>query len=130
MSDDETQKGGEHGGVHRMADLVIGLIRSRFELIATEFHEERYRLMELVLIAGICLALGLLALLLFTFTIIVLTWETAARDWVMIGFTLLYAGGFVFMGKMIQARLGEARAPFSATLEEFKKDRECFSRKS
>ena len=94
-------------------------------------HNLKYGLLvgNLVL-AWIPLVLALLALFSVTILIIALTWETAARNWVIAGVALLYAAGAVWSCRRLKQVVAQSPPPFAATLEEFKKDREWFRKEN
>ncbi len=129
----ETEEPTQSGPVEAARDALHSfwaLLEKRLELAATEFQEQRHRLMnQLVWIAAI-VVLALLALFTGTILIIALTWDTAARNWVIAGLALAYAGGAIGCGRSLKRITGQAPPPFSATIEEFKKDREWFQKKS
>lgn len=107
-----------------------GLLEKRLELAAIEFQEQRHRLInQLVWIAAI-VVLALLALFTLTILIIALTWDTAARIWVIAALVLAYAGGAARCAFILKRIVAQSPPPFAATIEEFRKDREWFRKES
>ncbi len=106
------------------------LLEKRLELAATELQEQRHRFInQLVWIAAI-VVLALMALFTATILIIALTWDTAARNWVIAGLALAYAGGATWSALALRRFVAQSPPPFEATIEEFRKDREWFQKKS
>src|SRR3954470_15257942 len=71
-----TRSPGLLASLRRLGSTAVELLRTRFELIATEFEEERARVTRLVVfcaVAAFFLSLGVITLTLF---VIVLAWDT------------------------------------------------------
>ena len=104
-----------------LAAALLGLGRTRLELVAVEFEEVRARTsrnIALVMVAALCFAFAILAASLL---VVVLFWDTY-RLIAAGGVTLLYLG----IGAWALARLREMNRnsppAFSATLQEFASD--------
>ena len=100
------------------------LVGSRLELFLVELQEERARTFDtfvLAIVAGIC---ALMALIIGTFTVVVIFWETH-RVLVLVLFTCVYAMAAMTALLLLRTRLRRWRA-FAATLDQIKKDRACF----
>lgn len=106
------------------------LLTSRLELASVELHEEKYRLARLLFLANAVAVFGLLALTAGTFAVLILTWDTAARAWVLPGFALLYGGLALWSYLRLRNRLKHDSPPFAGTIAEFQKDSAWFSKKS
>lgn len=128
--EEQTSRSGPIGAVRDVLESFWSLLEKRFELAATEFQEQRHRLMIQITWLGIIVVLGLMALFTGTFLIIALTWDTPARNWVITALTALYAGGTAWCFFTLKKLMDQSPPPFSATIEEFKKDREWFQKKS
>lgn len=121
------EKPGLIASLRQLGRTLLETLESRVELLALELDRERVRVTRL-LVLGVAalffLSLGALTLTLF---VIVLFWDS--HRLVAIGvLTALYLGagvGIVFFAKSEAAR---AKRPFSATIEQLKKDRERFAR--
>ena len=103
---------------------LIASFQTRAELFAVEWQEERYRLIELLLLAGGALLLGGLALLLLSITVI-LVFPTHVRVYPAAVLVLLYASGAAFLVMRIKRKLRDE--PFSETVGQLKKDWECLT---
>ncbi|HAV61204.1 MAG TPA: hypothetical protein DCY13_02425 [Verrucomicrobiales bacterium] len=123
-------RSGPVDAVRRTAASVLSLLEKRFELAATEFQEQRHRLIDQLVLGGLVLVLALMALITGTFLIVVLTWETAARGWVVAGLTVIYLIGALWGGAKLRRKLADSPPPFAATIEEFRKDRAWFQEKN
>jgi uncharacterized membrane protein YqjE len=114
-------------GLFRIVPRLLRTLReaaaNRLELFLVECQEERLRLMEALLLAATVLVCATLALVLLTFALVVIFWDTH-RVLVLMLLTGAYAVGAVAAGVTLRARLRRWQ-PFGATLEEIRKDREC-----
>jgi uncharacterized membrane protein YqjE len=112
----------------RVADSAFALLRTRAELAAVEFAEERERLKRsAMMLAGAVFMLSF-TLLGVAAWIVVYYWDThrlEAIAAVTLGFAAIGAG--LLWGNIVRHR--EAPAPFSATLAEFEKDREWLAKR-
>ena len=107
--------------LRRLATSLVGLLRTRLALLATELEEERGRIVRflvLALSAGFFLALGIVSL---TFFVILLAWET--RPVLVAG---LLTAGYLLLGAVLAVKarnlIFTKSKLFSASLEELKKD--------
>jgi len=116
--------------LHRTFGNLQALLASRLELVSVELREEKYRLAQLLVLAGSVAVFGLLALMAGTATLVVLVWDTAARVWVLAGFTLFYGGLALWNYLRLRSRLKDDAPPFSGTITEFRKDSAWFSNES
>ncbi len=115
------------GALARMADALLGLVRTRLELATLEYTEERGRIGRqlALLLAGLgCL---LFALLFAAIAVVAYFWDTYRIT------AILSVGGFfaVVGGALLWRRAeiaNTAPAPFGATLAELEKDRAALSR--
>lgn len=126
----EAQQSGPIGMVRDVLQSFWGLLEKRCELAAIEFQEQRHRLMNQLVRLGIITILALMALFTGTCLIIALVWDTAARNWVIAGLTLVYAGGAAWSLAALKRMVSQSPPPFAATIEEFKKDREWFQKRN
>jgi uncharacterized membrane protein YqjE len=114
--------------LRRMLKTLHDVVENRVELFLVELREERLRLMELLLLLVIGAVCALMALLMITFGIVVLFWETH-RVLVLTLIILTYAGAAAVAFGALRSRLRRWRA-FAATLDQIKKDEACFKEKS
>lgn len=119
--------GGLWSTLTRMFRTLRDMVEDRAELFIVEWREERLRLMEmlfLLLAGGIC---ALMALIMITFAIVAAFWNT--HPVLVLGLmTLFYAILAAMAFGMVRARLRRWQV-FAATLDQIKKDRECFKEK-
>lgn len=132
MSDSEDPKP-SHGPLEsakNVLESVLGLFEKRFELAAVELQEEKYRLIDQVVRLLIVAVLGLMALIVATIFLIDIAWDTGARHYVIVGLALVYGvsswRGFVALRRSVE----DSPPPFSATVDELRKDREWFQKKN
>jgi uncharacterized membrane protein YqjE len=102
---------------------ALGLLLSRLELAALELSEVRNHLLQLVLVFALAIAVGSLALIYATVTIVWLAW--AVIGWVILPIItvvfLLIAVGLVLYARAL-IRSGKLSMP--ATMTELKSDRD------
>jgi uncharacterized membrane protein YqjE len=135
MSDSEEtdDAGATHGPIDsakNVIESVLGLFEKRFELAATELQEEKYRLVDLLVRLAVVGVLGLMALIVMTILLIVLSWDTVARPYVIVGLALAYGISAWRCYVSLKRSVEDGPSPFSATVDELRKDREWFQRKS
>ncbi|MDQ8035538.1 hypothetical protein CEG14_20755 [Bordetella genomosp. 1] len=114
--------------VFGVAASLVGLLRTRLELLALEASGEKARLVKVLGMAFAALLFITLAVLVFTITIAVAFWPTEDR-YVALG---LLAGiyGVIGVGLLLLVRrtLVDGPVPFAATLEELGRDAELLDR--
>jgi uncharacterized membrane protein YqjE len=102
---------------------ALGLLLNRLELAALELSEVRNHLLKLVLVVALAVALGSLALIYATVTIVWLAW--AVIGWLILpiitGVFLLIVIGLVLYARGL-VRSGKLSLP--ATMAELKSDRD------
>ena len=115
------------GALARLADALVGLVRTRFELATIEYTEERARIGQLLalLVAGIaCL---LFALFFAAAAVVIYFWDTN-RFVAILGVVLFFA----VAGALLLWRRTEiaqtSPTPFAATVAELDKDRAALAR--
>lgn len=130
MSESEERASGSDtlpGALSRLTESLLGLLRTRIELVAVEYAEERGRVgMQLGLIfAGVgCL---LFAMFFTAFGVVAYFWDsyrTAAIVGVIVFFVV--AGAALLWRRAEVAKA--AGTPFAASVAEFDKDRAAFTR--
>jgi uncharacterized membrane protein YqjE len=124
MADNQPRSPGLLRSLRTIFARLLATFQTRAELLAVEWKEERYRLFELILLAGGALLLGGLALLLASITII-LVFPLHLRVYAALVLMLLYAFGSGFLLLKIKRKLHEE--PFSETVDQLKKDWECLT---
>jgi uncharacterized membrane protein YqjE len=126
---EETRDRGEtlRGALAKLADAMLGLLRTRLELVAVEYTEERDRIARQVVLLLVGLACLLFALFFASFAVIAYYWDTHR-----IAAILAVAAFFVVIGAGLLWRRAEVSAtspvPFSASVAEIDKDRAALAR--
>jgi uncharacterized membrane protein YqjE len=110
-----------------MLGTLRDVVENRVELFLVEWQEERLQMLDALLLALVGMVCALMALLMATFVVMVIFWDTH-RLLVLVLLFLAYAGVAAVAFGMLYSRLKRWRA-FAATLEQFKKDRACFKEK-
>jgi len=121
---------------HGLLDDLRGLFGSlfdlagrRLELLTIEAQEEKARLLDLVFRAAAVLVLSWMALVTATATLVVAFWDQHPVI-VLAVVTLAYGGTAAVLALSLRRRLRQASRPFAGTIEELRKDRECFGTKN
>ena len=110
----------------RMFKTLRDVVENRIELFLIEWREERVRLVGTLLLAAVGAVCLLLTLVTLTLTLVVVFWDTH-RVLVLSLVTLAYAGISVTAFTVLRSRLQKWQ-PFSATMDQIKKDRACFEK--
>lgn len=129
-SEEPNPTGSPLSSAKSVLESVLGLVEKRFELAAVEFQEEKHRMVEQLVRLAVVGVLGLMSLFVASIFVIVVTWDTAARLYVIFGLAVAYGlatwRGFAALRRVVE----ESPDPFSATVEELRKDREWFQKKN
>jgi uncharacterized membrane protein YqjE len=124
MDESEPTSGGTFASFRKIGGIIAAVLQNRADLLATELQEEKYRLVEILILIGIALALGMMVLFVFTGVIIFAVSE-AYREWVACGLGVLYLLGIVALWSRIKKLL--QNQPFPETISQIKKDWECLT---
>ena len=111
--------GGLSGALSQLAASIVGLLRTRLELLTVEFEEERERTKEMLVLIVVATVFFSFALIVCSGLIVVLFWQTypvTAIICVVLVYLVIGAGALVLLQRRAQAR------PFDATLSELEKD--------
>jgi uncharacterized membrane protein YqjE len=106
-----------------LAANVAGLALTRLQLLANELEEERVRTLQIIAFGAIAFFCGLIAALLATVWIIVALWEQYRLATLAV-LVLCYAAGGVLALRSMKARSAGRPKLFSASLAEFRRDRD------
>ena len=128
MEGPEEKKRGVFASFGRLFKLIAATAANRVELLLVEWHEERLRLVEALLLAGVVLILALMTLLVATMTIVAVCLINHQMGLV-VALGLVYLLATIGCYLFLRSRL-KSWAPFAATLAELKKDKECLDEKS
>ena len=128
MEDKFHVEGGVFPTLGRMFKTLRDAAEHRIELAVADWREERLRLVDILLFLIIGAVCGLMVLFLVTFVIIVIFWKThpvLVMGLLIAFYLVLTIGAFAMLRSEIR-RLGV----FTATLEQIKKDLQCFKEES
>lgn len=125
MGESQPDSGGLLATGRRILRLLGSLAHSRLDLFLLELKEERIRVVDALLLVVMGVVCAVMALVLFTFTLVVIFWEQ--RVLVLVVLTLLYGVAASAAFLVLRERLRQWNS-FSATLEQFKKDRACLEK--
>ena len=116
------------GSLRDLGATILELIRTRADLIATEFAEEKERRKEMLILAIVAVLFLALGLLLLAFLVVVLFWDSY-RVLAIGGVTLTYLGIGAWALVKLQIKVRESPPPFAATLAEFENDMDMLRRR-
>jgi uncharacterized membrane protein YqjE len=128
MGKAEESKAGLFASLKGLLRTIVAIARNRVELLLVELQEERWRLFEALLLAGMVLVLALTTLMVVTTAIVafcVINHQIAPV--VALGVVCLLATLACYW--RLRNRL-KIWVPFAATLAEIKKDKSCLDEKS
>jgi uncharacterized membrane protein YqjE len=129
MLETECEAVGMSESIRRIANAVLGLLRTRGELFAVELQEEKLRAIRLLVWISAAVALGAAGLLVGIAGLAVFVWEKAGY----FGLAGLAAGAIGMSAVIlwiVHRRITRGPSPFAGTVAEFKKDAECLRPKS
>lgn len=123
----DTHSQRDAGPIRRIIGSVFSILVARLELIGIELAEEKDRLIGVLFLGLAAMMLASMALIALTALVAIAFWDTW-RWQALAGITAVYAIAAIVCG--LKARQGLRNAPlvFQATLHEFEKDRELFSK--
>jgi uncharacterized membrane protein YqjE len=110
----------------QFARRLLAIGENRLELLTLEVQEARERFLHSVLLALGVAAFGLLASLTLTAAIVVWLW-TWSPVAVLLALTVIYGTAGVCLGRRLTVQLRDWQT-FSATLDQFRKDRVCLDK--
>jgi uncharacterized membrane protein YqjE len=122
MAETEPTSDGLLSSVRRLVRILGATLQNRAELLALELQEERYRIVEILLLAGAAMVLALLSLMLFS-GVIVFAFPAEYRLYIAAGLGVVYLVSGATLGMRIKRLLREQ--PFTETVQQLKKDVEC-----
>lgn len=116
------QNSGLLASVRVLFSTLLGMARTRLELIATELEEERLHLARLVLYGFLALFFFGLGVLALSLLVIAAFWDTH-RLAAITAVVVAYLGGALFCVLCLRRQMRRKPRLFSATLAELEKDR-------
>ena len=123
----ETTSSGSPGLIASVTNLCASLVagvEDRLKLLALELHEEKIRLIQIIVWTSAAVFAAMLAIAFMSLTVVFMFWGNA-RLFVLGGFALFYTGVAVAIAIAFRRYLARQPKPFNDTLEELKEDREC-----
>ena len=126
MPDTAAGEGGLFASAKRFFSRLLGTVETRVELFALELHEEKLRLVEILIWASATIFLAATSLIMLTFMVLLVFWENPTYRLIAMGtMCLLYLSGAVGSGFLLKRKLKTGAKPFASTLGQLYKDREC-----
>jgi uncharacterized membrane protein YqjE len=116
-SGETPRRGGVSDAIFRLGSTALALLRTRLELVALEFEEERERATELLVLVLSGVLLALFALLFASIFVIAYFWD-AYRLGAIAGVTLFYVAMAVAAYVRLKRLRREKPPAFAATLAE------------
>jgi len=123
MFDSQPASPGLFTSLRKLLDTGLGILQNRAELLVVEFQEEKDNAIGLTIWLMAALFFAIMTVIVLTVTI-VLIFPEELRVYAAGGFALIYLIGAVWALLGLKTRLKNRPLPFSATLDEIKKDRE------
>lgn len=112
--------------VQGLSGELLRAISTRVELFGLEWQQARENLPRLLALWVIGLFCLVFALALLTLLVIVLAWETAYRDEVVVGLCVIYGlAGSVLLWRVYAQLKSGGLNPFDATIDELRRDAQC-----
>ena len=111
----------------RVLHKLLVICENRFHLLMVELQEERERLLMAVWLALAAAVFGLLAGVTFTVLVVVALWNYSPITALLVLAAVYLAGALFFYMRLL--RLQENWQTLAATIDQFKKDRECLEKK-
>jgi uncharacterized membrane protein YqjE len=122
--DDSKQSGGLMDSVRRMTNSVLGLIHTRFALMAVELQEEKLRAINLIIWLSVAIALGVAGLLVAIATLAIFLWERAGYGGLIgLAFATLGLAGLALW--LLRRHIMNGPQPFADSVAEIGKDFEA-----
>jgi uncharacterized membrane protein YqjE len=128
MEGPEEKRTGVFATLGRLLRTFAAIAENRTELFLLEWHEERWRLFEALILAGIVLVLALMTLMVATVTVVVICVNNHQLG-VVVAMGLVYLVATLGCYWQLRNRM-KAWEPFAGTLAEIKKDKECLDGKN
>jgi uncharacterized membrane protein YqjE len=124
MSDSPSNSSGWLESLRRIGESLLALTRSRFELFAVEWQEEKLRLLHLLIWFILAVTIGVAGVFIGLLTLAIWLWDVVGYPGLigLIVATLTVAGGILWQ---LQRRIQTGPTPFAQTVDEFRKDGEC-----
>lgn len=118
--------GGVLSSAKRLVATFVAIVQTRLELVANEIHAEGARLAQMLLLGAAALFFLACGILLLTFLVIAMFWDTN-RLLAIGGFAVLYLAIGAAFAALARRRAAAGSRLFEASLGELKKDRDRLS---
>ncbi len=122
MGDMADRPAGLFGSLRRLGRSLVGTVRTRLDLVATEVEEQGLRLTQMLVLALAAAFCLVLALLLLIALVVVVFWDTH-RLLALGGFTLFFAIAGVVLIVVLKNKAAERPRFLASTIAELDKDR-------
>ena len=109
--------------LRNLAATLVAILRTRFELVATELEEERIRLLQLLFWAAGALFFFGVGILLVVFLLVAVFWDSN-RIAAIVALAVIFLAAGVGMAFGVRKRMHARPKLFSASLDELAKDRD------
>lgn len=115
--------GGLMQSLRGLVATLLEAVQTRLQLLATEVEEERLRILQLLLWGALSLLFTVLGLVMLTFFVVLVFWDT---DRVLATFVIaaVYLAIGALLAFRVRARARRKSRLFAATLAELDKDRD------
>lgn len=110
--------------LRKLAATLVALLRTRFELLATEIEEERVRLLQLLLWAAGALFFLAVGILLLVILLVAVFWDSSHRISAIVALAGVFLAAGVGMGIGVRNRMHARPRLFSASLDELARDKD------
>lgn len=112
------------GTARQLLAGLVGTVEDRLELFASEFQEEKFRLIQTFIWVGAAFFAGLLAVIFGSLTIIYVC-HGVGRLIALAVLTAAYGSAGALIGIAARRNMTRASMPFEDSLRELARDREC-----
>ncbi|HEU0290699.1 MAG TPA: phage holin family protein [Burkholderiales bacterium] len=109
--------------LRNLAATLVAILRTRFELVATELEEERIRLLQLLFWAAGALFVFGVGILLVVFLLVAVFWDSY-RIIAIVTLAIIFLGAGVGMAFVVRRLMLARPKLFSSSLDELAKDRD------
>lgn len=112
------------GLLRKLTTQLVNILETRAELLAVEFHEEKIRLIKILIWSSASLFLTAIGLVMLTMTVLFSVWDNEQyRFYALILFTIFYLGAAGFGFYKMKKLLLEGELPFAETINQLKRDK-------
>ena len=109
--------------LRNLAATLVALLRTRFELLATEIEEERVRLLELLLWAAVALFFFAVGIVLLVILFVAVFWDSY-RITAIVTLAVIFLAAGVGAALGVRNRMQARPRLFSASLDELARDKD------